>query len=219
MKIRVWDLPTRLFHWVLTAAVTGSLLTAQVGGNAMIWHFRLGYLVLTLLLFRLVWGCIGGYWSRFASFLFAPSSLLAHLRGRSPLLHRVGHTPLGSLSVFALLLALAAQVGTGLFADDEIANLGPLAPLVSTELSLRLTWYHRVIGEPLIISLVVLHLCAIAWYTWVLKQSLVRPMIAGDKELAVDAPASRDSAATRWLALAVFTVGAVAVGALVQLGS
>ena len=110
--IRVWDLPTRLFHWALVVCVIGQIVTANVGGNWMNWHLRLGYAVLTLLLFRLVWGFVGGHWSRFGSFLYAPSSVLAYLRGRPEPEHRVGHSPLGALSVFALLLILLAQ---GLF--------------------------------------------------------------------------------------------------------
>ena len=78
--IRVWDLPTRLFHWALAACVVGLVVTANVGGNWMTWHGRLGYTVLSLLLFRIVWGFIGGHWSRFGSFAYGPSSVLAYLR-------------------------------------------------------------------------------------------------------------------------------------------
>ena len=96
----------------------------------MVWHFRFGYVVISLLAFRLVWGLVGGRWSRFSSFIYAPGTVLRYLRGRSRAgEHQVGHSPLGSLSVFALLVILALQVGTGLVADDEIANVGPLQPL------------------------------------------------------------------------------------------
>ena len=82
--VRVWDLPTRLFHWVLAVTIVGSIVSAKVGGNAMVWHMRLGYLVFTLLAFRLVWGFVGGRWSRFGSFLYSPAALLQYLRRASP---------------------------------------------------------------------------------------------------------------------------------------
>jgi cytochrome b len=218
MKTRVWDLPTRLFHWALATCVIALVVTAKVGGNAMEWHFRFGYAVLALLLFRIVWGLIGGRWSRFSSFVYKPGAMLRYLRGQSDPLHRVGHNPLGSLSVFGLLAALAAQAGTGLFADDEIAFMGPLAHQVSTELSLQLTRYHKVIGEPLVIGLVVLHLLAIGFYAVVKRERLVGPMVTGDKDLAAQVPASLDTAATRLLALGVLAACVGLTVWLVNLG-
>ena len=100
--VRIWDLPTRLFHWLLVLCVVGLVVSANVGGAWMAWHFRFGYSVLTLLLFRVIWGLIGGHWSRFGSFLYGPASLWRHLRGQSPAAHTAGHSPLGALSVFAL---------------------------------------------------------------------------------------------------------------------
>ena len=218
MKTRVWDLPTRLFHWLLAACVVGLVVTSKVGGDAMLWHFRLGYTVLALLLFRLVWGLVGGRWSRFGSFLYGPGTIVRYLRGQGDPLHRVGHNPLGSLSVLALLVVLAAQAGTGLFADDEIAYAGPLASRVSTELSLQLTRYHKAVGEPLVLALVALHLLAIVFYAFVKRERLVGPMITGDKELPVEAPASVDTAGLRLLALAVMAACAAAIVWLVGLG-
>jgi cytochrome b len=190
--IRVWDLPTRLFHWLLAASVIGLIVTGSVGGNWMNWHLRLGYAVLTLLLFRLVWGFIGGHWSRFTRFIYAPSSLVAYLRGRAHPEHTVGHTPLGALSVFALLLILAAQVGTGLMSDDEIAFFGPLVRFVSGDTVSMATDYHKEVGKLIVFVLVGLHLLAIAYYKWMKKQSLVRPMVVGDKQVPVAAPNARD---------------------------
>ena len=111
--VRIWDLPTRLFHWALAACVIGLVITAKVGGNAMEWHFRLGYAVLALLVFRVVWGLIGGRWSRFSAFLYSPARLVRYLRGNAHPEDSAGHSPLGALSVFALLAVLGAQVGTG----------------------------------------------------------------------------------------------------------
>lgn len=217
--IRVWDLPTRLFHWLLAASVIGLIVTGSVGGNWMNWHLRLGYAVLALLLFRLAWGFIGGHWSRFTRFLYAPSSLVAYLRGRGHPEHTVGHTPLGALSVFALLLILAAQVGTGLMSDDEIAFFGPLVRFVSGETVSMATDYHKDIGKVIVFALVGLHVVAIAYYKWMKKQSLVRPMVVGDKQVPVAAPSARDTAGTRLLALVVLGLCATAVGWLVSLGN
>ncbi len=216
--VRIWDLPTRLFHWLLAACVIGLVVTGSVGGNWMNWHLRLGYAVLTLLLFRLVWGFIGGRWSRFASFVYAPSSLLAHLRGQSKPEHVAGHTPLGALSVFALLLVLAVQVGTGLVSDDEIAFFGPLARFVSADTAGAATSYHKDVGKLLVLALAGLHVLAILFYKLVKKQGLVRAMVVGDKALATPVPGARDTAATRLLALGVLVACGLVVAWLVQLG-
>ena len=217
-KVRVWDLPTRLFHWGLAACVVGLVITGNVGGNAMVWHGRLGYAVLTLLLFRMVWGLVGGHWSRFASFLYGPASVIAYLRGQGRPEHGVGHNPLGMFSVFALLLVLLAQVGSGLFADDEIAFSGPLAGLVSGDWVSQAPSYHKKVGKFILIALVVLHLAAIAFYRLVRKQNLVRPMIVGDKDVPHPVPASVDTARRRWFALVVLVACAAAVYGIVSLG-
>lgn len=216
--VRVWDLPTRLFHWFLVLCVIGLVITGNIGGNAMVWHGRLGYAVLTLLLFRLLWGCVGGRWSRFNSFVYAPSTVLAYLRGAGRPEHHVGHNPLGALSVFALLLLLLAQVGSGLFADDEIAFTGPLAGLVSGDWVAQATRYHKDIGKLALIALVALHLGAIAFHRLVKQQNLVRPMIDGDKSVSAPVPPSRDDTRSRWLALVLLFLCAAVVYGIVSLG-
>lgn len=202
-RVRVWDLPTRLFHWALVLCVGASVASGQIGGAAMVWHFRFGQAVLALLLFRLVWGVLGGRWSRFASLNINPAAVLAYLRGRADLRLRTGHSPLGSLSVLAFLLLLSLQVATGLVSDDEIAFLGPLAHLVANATVAAATSYHKGWGKWLILALVVLHLGAIAWYS-LQKQRLVPAMVHGDKSLAEPMPASRDDARTRLGAAVVF---------------
>jgi len=202
VRVRVWDLPTRVFHWVLAIAVLAQLATGLAG--AMEWHFRIGYLILALLCFRLVWGFVGGHWSRFGRFLYAPAALRAYLRGEAPHEHLVGHTPLGALSVFALLILLALQAASGLVSDDENDAVGPLAHLVSDgTVSLASAW-HSVSGSWIIPALVALHVVAIAYYLLARRQVLVRPMVSGDKLLAQPAPSSRDSLGTRLLALLIF---------------
>jgi cytochrome b len=218
--VRVWDLPTRAFHWLLAAAVIAQVVTGKVGGAAMTWHFRIGYCVFALLGFRLVWGLIGGRWSRFSSFLYAPGTVLRYLRGE----HRagdhfhVGHNPLGMGSIVAMLLILIAQVATGLVADDEIANVGPLNKHVSSALALSATAWHKGPGQALLILLVVLHIAAIVYYRVRRQQNLVQPMITGDKLLEPGVPASEDSRLTRVRALALVAIWAGIVASVLKLG-
>jgi cytochrome b len=216
-RVRVWDLPTRLFHWLLAACVIGLVATAKAG--AMLWHERLGSAVLALLLFRIVWGLVGGHWSRFSTFVYRPSSVVAYLRGRAHPDHLIGHTPLGAASVFAMLLVLAVQVGTGLVSDDEIAFTGPLTRFISTDAGLAATSYHRSIGQWLVIGLVLLHVAAITWYAWRKRQNLVVPMLAGDKEVAEQARSARDDFATRVLAAVIVAACAAATWWILRLGA
>lgn len=206
--VRIWDLPTRLFHWALAASIAGLVITAKVGGNAMEWHFRLGYCVLALLVFRIAWGLIGGRWSRFTSFLYSPGRVLRYLRGAAHAEDGVGHSPLGALSVFALLAVLVAQVGTGLLSDDEIAFAGPLTRFVSNTVVGQATNYHKEIGQYLVLGLVALHLLAIIFYVFVRRQRLVRPMLQGDKVLPAPAAPARDDLASRVVALVVLALSA-----------
>ena len=212
--IRIWDLPTRLFHWSLAAMVFGALATAWLGGNAMIWHLRCGLAVLALVTFRILWGLVGGRWSRFARFLYAPGTVLRYLRGE----HRpgdhfeAGHNPLGSFSVFAVLGVLAVQVATGLFSDDEIAFQGPLNHFVSSDRGLQATHWHRDFGQWLVLALVGLHIAAILFYRWRKRTDLITPMLTGDKPvppLPADTPPSLDTPRTRLLAL---LLGALCAG-------
>lgn len=220
MAVRVWDLPTRIFHWLLALAVLAQIVTGKIGGNALDWHFRIGYAIFALIGFRLLWGFVGGRWSRFSSFFYAPWTVLRYLRGA----HRpgdnfdVGHNPLGSGSVFLMLGLLALQVATGLVADDEIAHLGPLNKYVSGAAAISATAWHKGLGQGLLIGLIVLHVAAIAYYHFKKGQSLVRPMFTGDKQLPSDVPASADTRLTRVHALALIAVWAGIVAAIVKLG-
>jgi cytochrome b len=215
---RVWDLPTRLFHWSLVASFIGLVITGNLGGNWMVWHFRLGYAVFTLLLFRTIWGFIGGRWSRFASFIYAPASVWAYLQGRSKPEHSVGHSPLAAGSVFALLGFLALQVASGLVSDDEIANQGPLNKFVSNARASLATWYHKEVGNKILVALVVLHLVAILFYLYKKKTNLILPMLQGDKQLTHTVLPSRDDAASRAVAALVLALCAGAVWWVVKLG-
>lgn len=216
--VRIWDLPTRVFHWSLVACIVGLAITGYVGGGIMEWHARIGYAVLTLLLFRLVWGFVGGHWSRFSSFVVPPREVVAYLRGQAHPARLVGHNPLGALSVLAMLAFLLAQVGTGLVGDDEISFTGPLNRFVSTAHGLAATWYHKRIGQWVIFALVLLHLGAVAFYFWRKGENLVTPMLHGNKTAGVTAVPSRDDMRSRIGALVVLLACAGAVLWLVRLG-
>jgi cytochrome b len=213
--VRVWDLPTRLFHWALVACVAGLAITAY-SETGLDWHARLGYTVLALLLFRVVWGFIGGRWSRFASFLYSPTSVVAYLRGRSHPDHLVGHNPLGAGSVLAMLVFLIAQVATGLVSDDESSFQGPLNRFVSSSKALAATWYHKRVGQWVLLGLVLLHVAAVLYYVLKKRQPLVRAMVGGDKQVAAPVQPSRDDAASRTVAFGTFAVCAGFVWWLVK---
>jgi cytochrome b len=219
--VRVWDFPTRAFHWALAIAVVGSVVSAKIGGNAMVWHFRFGFLVLALVVFRVLWGLLGGRWSRFVNFIYAPATVLRYLRGQARAEEHldVGHNPLGSFSVFALLGVLLVQLGTGLVADDEIANLGPLNRFVASETGLLATSWHKEFGQWILIGLVVLHVAAVLFYLLARKTNLVKPMLSGDKWLPPGTPASTDTARTRTKALLVAAASAALAFWVSQLGT
>lgn len=218
-RVRIWDLPTRLFHILLALAVACAVVSAKIGGGAMVWHFRFGYLVFGLLIFRLLWGFVGGRWSRFASFLHSPGSTLRYLRGRATPADGldVGHSPLGALSVFAVLALLAVQVATGLVGDDEIASVGPLNRYVAPAAGLAATAWHKGWGQGIILALVALHVVAVALYAW-RGRNLVGPMWHGDKTLPAGTPGSNDATSMRLRALVLALTSAVAVWAVVRLG-
>jgi len=219
-RVRIWDLPTRLFHWALVGCVIGSVLSAKIGGNAMVWHMRLGYAVLALLAFRILWGVVGGRWSRFSSFFYGPAALWRYLRDqpRADDHFDAGHSPLGALSVLAMLVWILMQVGSGLIADDEIAVTGPLIRFVSGEFSLAWTAYHKTYGQWGLYALVALHVAAVLYYRLAKRRHLIAAMFSGHKSLARPAPSAHDSLATRLFALTLLGACAAAVYWLVSLG-
>jgi cytochrome b len=184
--IKLWDFPTRLFHWCLVLAIIGLFVTGKLGGNWMEWHQRLGFFVLGLILFRLVWGVVGSHTARFSQFVRGPRAVIGYLRGlmsgQPQPVAAPGHNPLGALSVVAMLVVVGFQAVSGLFSDDDILLRGPYAAAVSKDLS---EWFSKMHewNSNLIIGLVVLHLAAIAFYVFYKKDNLVKPMITGEKSL------------------------------------
>lgn len=179
IEVHVWDWPLRAFHWLLVLSVIGSYATGTLGGEWTDWHGRFGSLVLGLVIFRLIWGFIGGTHARFANFFPTLSRILAYLKGDW---HGVGHNPVGALAVFALLATLLILVGTGLFANDDIAFEGPLFSLIDKDLSDRLSGIH-IRAVNVLMILVGVHVAAILFYRHVKNHDLIKPMLTGKKEL------------------------------------
>ena len=213
-RVRIWDLPTRVFHWSLAAALVGLTATGYAGGAWMQMHGRIGSFLLALLVFRVVWGCVGGLWSRFTSFVPTPASLKRYLQGKATPEQEAGHSPIGALSVLAMLAVLFAQVSTGLVADDGGGFTGPLNEMVSSAAGLTATVLHKQVGQWLLFGLVVLHVVAITFYRIVRHRKLVRAMLDGDKVLPQRVQPARDDARTRALAAAIMCACLVAVGSV-----
>ena len=178
-RIKLWDLPTRVFHWLLTILIVAAIVTGKNGGSAIEWHGRIGLAILGLIVFRIAWGLVGSSHARFANFVPTPSSLRAYLCGRWT---GVGHNPLGALSVIGLLALIAIQAVSGTFSNDDIAFQGPLVSLIDKSMSDWLTGIHK-FSINMLIALIALHLGAIAFYARVKRDNLVKPMITGWKEV------------------------------------
>lgn len=210
-KIRVWDLPTRLFHWLLVACIAGSYVTIKVGGLWVDYHLLFGYGVLGLILFRIVWGFVGPKPARFSHFVRGPGAVIAYLKGSH--VRDTGHNPLGALSVVAMLVLLGYQAVTGLFATDDILSSGPLSARVSSDLSSTLTGLHKLDEWPILI-LIGLHVLAIIWYRIGKKQKLAAAMITGDApadEFHSAATATQDTWGIRGRGLVIAVLVGVAV--------
>jgi cytochrome b len=181
-SIRVWDIPTRLFHWVLVGLVIFSFITGKIGVTTMKYHEMSGFAILVLVGFRLVWGFIGGQQSRFRTFIKGPATVI---RYASSLLSKdskrhIGHNPLGGWSILAMLISLLIQVGTGLFANDDILTEGPFYALVSKQTSDWLTGIHY-LNQKILLVLVLIHIAAVIFYLIAKRENLIKPMITGNK--------------------------------------
>lgn len=189
-RMKVWDLPVRLFHWAIVVLIFCSWATQE--WNRMEWHVWSGYTILTLLLFRIVWGFIGSDTARFARFLRSPMAALRHLAR----IHRreadseIGHNAAGGWMVLVMLALIGVQAGTGLFANDDANTEGPLMHLVDKDRSDWLSHIHS-LNFKLIEAVIVLHVLAVAGYALLKRQNLVRPMVTGTKLMPGEAAAPR----------------------------
>lgn len=212
----VWDIFVRCFHWSLVALFVTAVISGEVGGNAIVWHMRCGYAILTLVTFRLIWGFVGGEYARFTSFLTGPGKTIAFAKSMLGKGHDyvVGHNPLGGWMVLALLLTLATQATLGLFTNDEIATTGPLAQYVSEATSIRVTGIHHILGKVLLVF-VFLHVAAVLFHLFVKKENLIRAMFTGKKslpsELAREAEGARRASTPLGFAVFVLVIALVAL--------
>ncbi|MDB5888842.1 MAG: cytochrome [Rhodocyclales bacterium] len=208
-KIKVWDLPLRLFHWLLLIAVAAAFITiwAQSARNL---HMLAGYCVLALLLFRLVWGFVGGFHARFFNFVKGPTGVLTYLGTLRAGMHdptKTGHNALGALSVLAMLLSLLFQAVSGLFNHDDDLNEGPLRKFVSDSMADKIHDAHE-INQWIILALIVLHIGAIVFYRFVKKDNLITPMITGSKVLPADSSTESATGGNVLLGAIVFAMAA-----------
>lgn len=209
----VWDLPVRLTHWALVLAVAGSWATHYAGIEWFPWHRRLGYVVLVLVAFRILWGFVGTRHARFRTFLRGPRAILAYLR--DPAAAPAGHNPLGAVGVLALLAALLLQASSGLFANDEIMSTGPFYGWIAPELSNRISSLHGTNSDWLLL-LIVLHVAAVAWHVLARRQPLVRAMLTGRKPIGAVPEAEAIRSSRTPLALAIVAALAIALTLVVR---
>ena len=224
-RIRIWDLPVRLFHWTLVVLMAVSYFSGQAGGDWMKLHFWSGYSILTLLLFRIAWGFVGSTTARFAHFIKGPIAAIEHLKelAGADRPRDVGHNPLGGAMVLALLLGLLLQVVAGLFSADTDTGLvtGPLAGLVADKWIERATSFHTFWINILLLMVAVHVLAALIYLVWK-RQNLIGAMFTGRKRLDdVVAPGEAQPAlsfASGRLALSLLIVAAAIVYFIVRLG-
>ena len=216
-RVQVWDLPVRLMHWTLVAAVAGAWATQEIEGDWFRYHVWCGYTVLLVAATRIAWGFLGTRHARFASFLRGPSAVLGYLRGLSSRgdAHYAGHNPLGALMVLALLVLLLVQAVTGLFANDQVMANGPLFGYVTSGTSDRLTSIHKQLFD-LLIAAISLHVLAAFFYLLVRRDNLILPMITGRKRAAEVPPEERIASSRTWLWALILAAFAVVLYAVVR---
>ncbi|MBI5121883.1 MAG: cytochrome b/b6 domain-containing protein [Rhodospirillales bacterium] len=211
VNVRVWDLPTRLFHWTLVGLVAASLITGKLG--PMHLHQASGLAILALILFRLAWGFVGGTHARFADFVKGPRAAFDYLKGRA---YYIGHNPLGGLMVLALLALLPLQATLGLFGNDDISYDAPLSKFISKSASDAATGWHG-LSFKLILVLVALHVGAAFYYLIARKDNLIRPMISGWKSLPASLAHHQAEMGHPLLAAGLLAVAGLAAGGLLLL--
>lgn len=212
---RVWDLPTRLFHWTLVVLIALQFATAEFGWLSMEWHYRFGWATLALIVFRIAWGFVGSQTSRFADFVRGPAAVaryLAALRKNPPAY--LGHNPLGGWSVVVMLLCLLVQAVSGLFTSDNIDEDGPFVGAVSNATVKFATKLHH-LGETVLLVLIAVHIGAVLLHWAVKHDNLIGPMFSGRKRTDAPAPMRFVSG---WRALAWFAAAAAAVFVLSRYG-
>ena len=217
-QIRVWDIPIRLFHWVLVALITSQFLIAWVFTEQIDLHVKLGYLTLALIVFRIFWGFIGTAHAQFKNFLVSPTSLVAYIKGlfnQTSQSKSAGHNPIGGYSTIAIIACILAQGFSGLFCDDDVFTVGPLRHLVSDNATSIFNQIHALNGK-ILVGLLCTHVAAIFWHLLVKRENLIKPMITG-KKIAI-----KDDKYMNWTekplaALLAFTLASIAVWVVINI--
>jgi cytochrome b len=178
----IWDLPLRLFHWLLVLGILGSWYTSEQQGEMVELHMKLGYFILGLIVFRLVWGFVGTRHSKFSQFFPTPSRFRNYLRSLndSTKANYPGHNPLGSLMVFVMIILILAQALSGLFINDEIFSSGPYYGTLSADMEKVMKFIHHNAFDLLLVAIAV-HITAALYYRFIKKHDLITPMITGKK--------------------------------------
>jgi len=212
-RLRVWDLPTRLFHWCLVGLVSFALVTGLVAPKWWVGpRILAGYGIAILLAFRAVWAFYGPEYSRLSSFAFGPKQALAHLRGLVRLSgrHYTGHNPSGAMMIFALFGLLCLLVATGFLVQGGFEKQGPLAGFLTFAVGNDARYVHKALAL-LLIGLIALHLAGVLVGSRLMNERLIMPMITGWKAgvPTADPRPARPLAALLWLALLAAAVGAI----------
>ena len=210
-RVLVWDFPIRFVHWALVLLLIGLVTTGKLGADWLIWHMRMGYAVIALVVFRVIWGFVGSRNARFTAFLYGPSRVLRYIRSFRGM-HDVhaSHNPAGGWMVVLLLVALLVQTTTGLFTNDDILWGGPLSEKVSKETSDAFSAVHRRWWW-VIVALSVLHIGAVLAYLVALRDNLIVPMFTGYKVLPAGVAKPDDGAASPVRALVLIALCGFAV--------
>ena len=211
--IAVWDVPIRLFHWLTAILVAAAYATWRL--NWMEWHSRVGSVLLALLVFRLLWGVFGSDTARFSRFVAAPRTALRHLAQafRHEPDGQVGHNPAGGWMVLLLLALLFAETLTGVYLDNDIANVGPLTEVTPAPIANAIEALHAIFWDALLVA-IILHIAAIAGYAAVKGQNLLLPMITGRKRMPASVVPPRMAGLLR--AGILFAGSGIAAAALIR---
>jgi cytochrome b len=210
--LKVWDIPTRVFHWTFVALIIAAWATSEFGWIE--WHAWIGQALLALVVYRILWGIMGSETAQFWNFVKGPKAAIAYARGllagHTP--PSIGHNPLGALMILALLGLVALQAILGLFANDDIYFEGPLRHLVSKATSDTLTGLHHLLFDAIWLAAAA-HIGAALFYLFIKRENLIRPMITGVKDWAKPHPKLRFTPA--WLAIPALAAAAALVWAAV----
>lgn len=213
---RVWDLPTRVFHWALVGLLVMQYGTGEWHWLSMEWHFYLGYFTIALIVFRIAWGFVGSDGSRFATFVRGPRAMIDYVRavlsGTHP--EHATHNPLGAWSAVLLIALVFVQGVTGLFSADDMDDVGPLADWIGGHWSHELTDWHE-IGVNVLLVVVAAHVAAVLYHVFFVRDGIVAAMFTGRKWLVGD-PNYRFRSV--WLAIAIFVVAMVGISLLSKYG-